>query len=51
MKVGIIGCGLIGGKRADALASSGDELVATYDLDEALAQNLARKHKTKAATS
>jgi predicted dehydrogenase len=31
MKVGIVGCGLIGGKRAAALAGTGDRLVATFD--------------------
>ena len=39
--VGIVGCGLIGHKRAKALGSSG-KLVACADLDAGRAQNLAR---------
>ena len=44
MRVGIVGCGLIGGKRAAALDGD-DRLVATYDLaiDRAIA--LAGKYK------
>jgi predicted dehydrogenase len=43
MKVGIVGCGLIGGKRAAALAGTGDRLVATYDLVLDRARALAGK--------
>src|SRR5580693_2597134 len=32
MRVGVVGCGLIGGKRAEALAGSGDRLSATFDV-------------------
>ena len=48
MKVGVVGCGLIGGKRAAALAE-GDSLVATFDLVPARAQALAAKHQATAA--
>ena len=51
MNVGIIGCGLIGGKRADALAGSGDRLVATFDLVADRAKALAAKHGAKPASS
>lgn len=50
MKVGIIGCGLIGGKRADAL-SGDDKLVATYDLVGTRAIALAAKHRAEASAS
>ncbi len=49
MRVGIIGCGLIGGKRADALGN--DRLVCTFDLVADRAKSLATKHKTAVATS
>ena len=39
MKVGIIGCGLIGKKRAAALA--GHELVAVFDIDASRAGDVA----------
>ena len=50
MRVGIVGCGLIGGKRAAALDGD-DRLVATYDLaiDRAIA--LAGKYKAEVAAS
>src|SRR3984957_7197983 len=48
MQVGIVGCGLIGGKRADALAGSSDRLVATYDLAPERARALATKHGAEA---
>jgi predicted dehydrogenase len=53
MKVGIIGCGLIGGKRADALCGAGgaDRLVATYDLVPERARALAAKHTAEACAS
>jgi predicted dehydrogenase len=50
MKVGIIGCGLIGGKRADALKGD-DRLVATFDLVPERAKALAAKHKAESAGS
>jgi predicted dehydrogenase len=43
MRVGIVGCGLIGGKRARALGDDG-ELVAVADRDPARAQALAAQH-------
>jgi predicted dehydrogenase len=50
MRVGIVGCGLIGGKRADALKGE-DTLVATYDLVPERAKALAAKHKAEACAS
>ncbi|HEX4512003.1 MAG TPA: Gfo/Idh/MocA family oxidoreductase, partial [Polyangiaceae bacterium] len=50
MKVTILGCGLIGGKRADALPKS-DALVAVYDPNEARAQALAKKSGARVAAS
>jgi predicted dehydrogenase len=50
-RVGIVGCGLIGGKRADALKGTGDVLVATYDLAPERAQALAGKHQAEACAS
>lgn len=44
MKWGIIGAGLIGGKRADALASLGETVVSVADLDTARAGELAKKY-------
>jgi predicted dehydrogenase len=50
MKVGVVGCGLIGGKRAAAL--SGDHrLVATYDLVPQAAKALAGKYGAEAVGS
>jgi predicted dehydrogenase len=43
MRVGIVGCGLIGGKRARALGDDG-RLVAVADRDAARAQALAAQH-------
>jgi predicted dehydrogenase len=51
MQVGIVGCGLIGGKRADALAGTGDRLVATYDLLPERARALASKHTAEACVT
>ena len=42
LRVGIVGCGLMGNKRAAALG--GDELTATFDVDRERAQALAAKH-------
>jgi len=49
MRVGIVGCGLIGHKRAGALG--GDALVAVCDRDASRAQALAAKHPSAAAVS
>ncbi len=46
MRVGIIGCGLIGNKRAEAL--QGDELVACFDIDRKASDHLASAHGAKA---
>jgi predicted dehydrogenase len=51
MKVGIVGCGLIGGKRADALAGSGDGLAATFDVVPERARTLAAKHGAEACAT
>src|SRR5438105_5938265 len=48
MRVGIVGCGLIGNKRAAALGA--DALVAVCDQDPSRAQALAAKHPGTAAT-
>ena len=50
MKVGILGCGLIGGKRADSLSGE-DRLVATYDPNAERARSLANKHRAEACAS
>jgi predicted dehydrogenase len=50
MKVGVVGCGLIGGKRAAAL-SGDDRLVATFDLVPARAKALASKYEAEVAGS
>ncbi len=50
MKVGIVGCGLIGGKRAAALAGD-HRVVATYDLVPERAKALASRYKAEAAAS
>ncbi|HEY8041409.1 MAG TPA: Gfo/Idh/MocA family oxidoreductase [Polyangiaceae bacterium] len=50
MKVGIIGCGLIGGKRADSLGGE-HRLVATFDLVPERARALAGKHGAEACAS
>jgi predicted dehydrogenase len=41
MKIGIIGCGLIGSRRADVARSLGDEVVVVADLDETRARLVA----------
>jgi predicted dehydrogenase len=48
--VAIVGCGLIGGKRAQALAE-GDRLLACYDLDPQAAEGLAKRHGCAACSS
>jgi predicted dehydrogenase len=48
LRVGIVGCGLIGRKRAEALRP-GDQLVACSDIDPAAAAALARDHGGTAA--
>lgn len=50
MKVGIVGCGLIGGKRAASLEGD-DKVVATYDLVPERAKALAAKYKADVAAS
>jgi predicted dehydrogenase len=48
MKVGIIGCGLIGSRRADFLGE--DELVIVADVNEQRAKELSEKHNCKFTT-
>ena len=50
MRVGIVGCGLIGAKRAQALRGSG-RLVAVADLDQTRAARLAAEHPGAAVES
>lgn len=45
LRVGIVGCGLIGTKRAEALG--GDELVGVFDVDRTAAERLAGAHGGK----
>jgi predicted dehydrogenase len=42
MRIGIVGCGLIGNKRAES--AKGHEIVAVHDLDPSRAEALAAKH-------
>jgi predicted dehydrogenase len=48
LRVVIVGCGLIGAKRAAALDAD-DELIACHDLDERAAANLAELHGCRSA--
>jgi predicted dehydrogenase len=50
MKVGIIGCGIIGGKRAAALGGD-HRLVATFDVASERSRALAAKHGAEACAS
>jgi predicted dehydrogenase len=50
LRVAIVGCGLIGAKRAAAL-SPDDDLVACYDVDERAADGLAAQHGAEACAS
>jgi predicted dehydrogenase len=50
LRVAVVGCGLIGAKRAAAL-SDGDALIACYDLDAGAAERLAGEHGGKACAS
>lgn len=50
LRVGIVGAGLIGGKRSDAL-SDGDHVVAVHDIDLSRARALAGRTGALAATS
>jgi predicted dehydrogenase len=48
LRVGIIGAGLIGGKRADAITALGDHVIAFADKNEARAKELAKKYSADA---
>ncbi len=50
LRVAIVGCGLIGAKRAAALAAH-DELLACCDVQERAARELAERHDTRACTN
>ena len=43
MRIGVIGCGLIGGRRAGAAARAGDEVVVVADVDEGRAAEVAER--------
>jgi predicted dehydrogenase len=43
-RVGVVGCCLIGAKRAAALEQAGDEAIACYDIDADAARRLAQLH-------
>jgi predicted dehydrogenase len=49
LRVGIVGCGLIGAKRAASLG--GDRLVGCYDIDPRAAERLAGEHGVEACRS
>jgi predicted dehydrogenase len=49
LRVGIVGCGLIGKKRAEALGE--DRLVGCFDIDPHAAEALARDHGARACAS
>jgi predicted dehydrogenase len=49
LRVAIVGCGLIGAKRAQALG--GDQLIACHDIDAPAAQALAAQHDARACAS
>ncbi len=44
LRVAIVGCGLIGAKRADAITAAGDELLACHDIEEAATRSLSGRH-------
>jgi predicted dehydrogenase len=48
LRVAIVGCGLIGAKRAEALAWAGDELLACHDIDESASESLAARYGCRA---
>jgi predicted dehydrogenase len=50
LEVGVVGCGRIGDKRAAALARE-DELLGCYDLNAAVAADLAARHGCRACAS
>ncbi|HVR05013.1 MAG TPA: Gfo/Idh/MocA family oxidoreductase, partial [Solirubrobacteraceae bacterium] len=50
LRVAIVGCGLIGAKRAAALTQA-DELVGCYDVRPAVAQELAERHGSTACAT
>ncbi|HEX3433933.1 MAG TPA: Gfo/Idh/MocA family oxidoreductase [Solirubrobacteraceae bacterium] len=50
LSVAIVGCGLIGDKRASALASE-DRLVGCFDVDDEVARRFSERHATPACAS
>jgi predicted dehydrogenase len=50
LRVAIVGCGLIGAKRAAALAP-GDELLACFDVDERAARDLSERYRAAACAT
>jgi predicted dehydrogenase len=51
LRVAIVGCGLIGAKRAAALVAAGDRLLACYDVDPHATQRLAGRYHCQACTT
>ncbi len=51
LRVAIVGCGLIGAKRASALVAAGDELVACHDVDPHATRRLAERYRCRACAT
>jgi predicted dehydrogenase len=51
MRVGILGCGLIGGKRAAVLSGTPHRVAAVFDIDPARSAALAEKHGAQVCSS
>jgi predicted dehydrogenase len=49
LRVGIVGCGLIGCRRAETAAASGDRVSLVADIDVSRAESLAATHRARAA--
>jgi predicted dehydrogenase len=51
LRVGVVGCGLIGARRAAALAAAGDEPIACHDVDARATMRLAERHGCRACAT
>ncbi|MGA2162886.1 MAG: Gfo/Idh/MocA family oxidoreductase [Solirubrobacteraceae bacterium] len=51
LRVAIVGCGLIGTKRAAALVAAGDELIACHDVDAHATHRLAERYRCRACAT
>lgn len=51
LRVAIVGCGLIGAKRAAAVVAAGDELIACQDLDAHATRGLAERYHCRACAT